>query len=80
MRTVRINKSNLLIKFNRFDGQKVFVGIPSELHNSAKQCKLGTIITVKYSGKNLYNKIIQPQFYRIRNTETWEFLVQQNKN
>ena len=47
--------------------------------SSAKLCKVGDVITVQYSGKNIYDKIIQPKFMRKRSDYTWKKLVEQFK-
>ena len=62
------------------DGQSIFVGIHGENIEQAKNLKVNTVITVKYSGVNVYNKLIQPVFFRTRNSASdmnWNELVYQ---
>ena len=41
----------------------------------AQKLKENEVITVKYSGVNVYNKLIQPVFMRIRNDVSWSDIV-----
>ena len=59
------------------DNQSVFVNLTSENMEDAKKLKEGSVITVKYSGSNIHNKLIRPVFYRSRIDMTWKELVDQ---
>ena len=41
------------------------------------KCRKGTVVTVTYTGVNIYGKLLQPQFYRIRGDVTWKELREQ---
>ena len=65
------------------DGQTLFVSVNTEDLEKIKKMKENTVITVKYSGMNIYNKMIQPVFFRTRNSSadmTWSDLVKQYQN
>ena len=65
------------------DGQQLFVSVDGENLDKTKKMKENTVITVKYSGMNIYNKMIQPVFFRTRNSSadmTWSDLVKQYQN
>ena len=59
----------------------MFVAIKgAENAEEAQKVKENAVITVKYSGTNVYNKLIQPEFMRKRNDVSWSDIVeQQNK-
>lgn len=75
--------SNLCVNINnRVDGQIVFVGIHGhDKLSEAQNLKENDVITVMYSGVNVYNKLIQPIFYRKRKTsaadKSWKELVEE---
>ena len=64
----------LNIIFNRLDGQTVFVNIKDTESNEIKKVDKDTIITVKYSGVNVNNKLITPEYFRIRPDVKWREL------
>ena len=64
------------------DGQVIFVAVHGENIDQSQKLKENTVITVKYSGINVYNKLIQPVFFRTRNSSadmSWSDLVKQYK-
>ena len=54
----------------------MFVDVPEKHFNEVKKLKEGDVVTVKYSGRNVYNKLIQPEFMRERLDMKWDDLVQ----
>ena len=62
------------------DGQNVFVNITEENSEETKVLKTKDVITVKYSGINIYNKLIQPNFFRVRSDFNWKDIVEQFNN
>ena len=61
----------------------MFVNVNNENLEISKKIKENTVITVKYSGVNVFNKLIHPVFYRSRNSSedvSWTDLVDQNQS
>ena len=70
----------VFLKLIRLDGQVLFVAVNGENLDQVKKLKENVVITVKYSGVNVYNKLIQPVFFRTRNSSadmSWTDLVKQ---
>jgi hypothetical protein len=66
------NEKKLRTDHIRMNGDNVFVGITENLQE-AKKLKRGDIVTVKYSGVNIYDKLMQPTFYRLREDDVnWQ--------
>ena len=59
------------------DGQQLFVNISTFTVETAKKIKEGDVITVKYDGTNVYNKLIKPEFLRKRTDMKWNELIKQ---
>ena len=57
--------------FCRLNGKILFVNIAREKQESAKQVKIGSVITVKHSGMNVHGSMLFPQFYRERTDVKW---------
>ena len=60
------------------DGQVVFVTI-NKIETNIEEViniKTNSVITVKYGGTNVYNKLIQPVFMRCRADLNWSEFVQ----
>ena len=72
------NSIKSLVNFNnlyyRLNGKTLFVNIPNEVQEVAKQVEVGSIITVKHSGVNVHGKLLYPQFYRERKDVSWSEL------
>ena len=67
------------LECQQLDGQTVFVGF-ANIDTEAKKIKEKSIVTVKYEGVNINNKLIKPTFYRSRNNKadmSWSELVLQ---
>jgi hypothetical protein len=45
-----------------------------ENYDEAKKVKAGSVITVKYGGKNVYGTLQYPKFYRERTDVTWTLI------
>ena len=45
----------------------------------AQKLKENSVITVKYSGVNVYNKLIQPIYMRVRNDVSWSDVVEHSQ-
>jgi hypothetical protein len=63
------------IERNRANGKKIFVGI-TENAEEAKTVKVGSVITVKHLGTNVYGTLQYPKFYRERFDCVWDDLIQ----
>jgi hypothetical protein len=50
--------------------------IPSS--NDAKGVKVGSVITIKHSGANMYGSLLYPKFYRLRTDVKWEDIINAN--
>ncbi len=50
------------------NGDSIFVALTENLEE-AKNVKPGDVVTVKYNGVNIYEKLQQPMFYRVRQEE-----------
>lgn len=59
---------------NRINGKDIFVNI-NENEKTAKNIKEGAVITVKYSGTNIYGTLQFPQFCRERLDVKWDDLI-----
>ena len=61
----------------RTDGQVIFVAINRSLNNveEIQKIKENTVITVRYSGINDNNKLLQPVYLRKRIDTTWSDIV-----
>ena len=54
------------------DGKNIFVPFKTGEADQAKKIKEGSIISVKYSGVNVYGTLQYPKFYRERTDVKWE--------
>lgn len=62
------------ITFKRPNGKQIFVGL-SENYEEAKKVLVGSVITVKFLGINIYGTMQFPKFYRERIDVNWEDLI-----
>ena len=61
----------------RSNGLKLFVPVTNEHLKESSTVKVKDVITVKYSGVNVHNKLIQPYFFRKRDDFVWKDFVNQ---
>jgi hypothetical protein len=47
----------------------------SDNYEEAKKVKVGSVVTVKHSGKNVLGTLQFPKFYRERTDVKWEDLI-----
>jgi hypothetical protein len=52
------------------NGKSIFVGL-SDNYEDAKRVKVGSVITVKHQGVNVYGTLQYPKFYRERFDVNW---------
>jgi hypothetical protein len=57
----------------RSDGKKIFVR--TLINIEAQSVKRGDVITVAFSGKNIYGTLLYPRFYRKRTDVKWEDMI-----
>ena len=64
--------------FNRQNGKSLFVNIHDN-YQEAKGVKVGSVITVKHMGVNIYGTLQYPKFFRLRSDVSWDDLIQQQQ-